>query len=75
MVRFRIEVGYQNDAKPGPIVAAITKASGLQGKHIGRIEIYPDFSTVDLPEGMPEDVFEDLGRIKVCNRALNISRV
>ena len=75
MERFRIEVGYRNDAKPGPIVAAITKASGLQGKHIGRIEIYPDFSTVDLPQGMPEEVFEDLGRIKVCNRALKISRV
>jgi ATP-dependent RNA helicase DeaD len=46
-----------------------------QGKHIGRIEIYPDFSTVDLPEGMPKDIFEDLARTKVANRPLNITKV
>ncbi len=75
MERFRIEVGYRDDAKPGPIVAAIANTSGLQGKHIGRIDIYEDFATVDLPEGMPPDVFEDLARTKVFNRPLKIARI
>lgn len=75
MERFRIEVGYQDDAKPGPIVAAIANTSGLQGKHIGRIDIYENFATVDLPEGMPPDVFEDLAKTKVFNRPLKISRI
>lgn len=75
MERFRLEVGYRDNAKPGVIVAMIAKASGLQGKHIGRIEIYPNFSTVDLPEGMPDDVFEDLSRAKLGGRALKLSRV
>ena len=57
------------------IVATIAKTAGLQGKHIGRIEIYEGFSTVDLPEGMPSDVFQDLERAKVGSRPMSISRV
>jgi len=75
MERFKVQVGHQDQLKPGVLVAAIANASGLTGKHIGRIEIYQGFTTVDLPEGMPRDVFEDLYNTKVCNRSLQISRV
>jgi hypothetical protein len=29
----------------------------LDSTHIGRIEIYDDYSMVDLPQGMPRDLF------------------
>jgi len=75
MERFRVEVGYRDDIKPGALVAAIADTSGLQGKHIGRIEIYENFSTVDLPEGMPKEVFEDLSHTTVRRQPLKITRV
>ena len=75
MERFRIEVGQQHDVKPSNIVGAIANEAGLDGKHIGHIDIHADFSLIDLPEGMPKEVFQDLKKIWVCSQQLNISRL
>ncbi|MFV1969209.1 MAG: DbpA RNA binding domain-containing protein, partial [Pirellulaceae bacterium] len=72
--RFRIEVGYKHGVKPGNIVGAIANESGLAGEHIGQIEIEEKFSLVDLPIGMPKDVFTDLKKVRVCGERLAISR-
>jgi ATP-dependent RNA helicase DeaD len=74
MERFRIEVGWRDRIKPGNIVGAIASTSGLNGKSIGRIQIFDTHSTVDLPKGMPEDVFESLRQLRVMNKPLQISR-
>ena len=75
MERFRIEVGNKHDVKPGNIVGAIANEAGLDSQYIGRIIIHDDFSLVDLPEGMPREVFRDLKKTWVSGRKLGISRV
>jgi ATP-dependent RNA helicase DeaD len=72
--RYRIEVGHQHGVKPGNIVGAIANESGLDGDHIGHIEIHTEYSLVDLPVGMPREVFNDLIKVRVCGQALKISR-
>ena len=73
--RFRIEVGYNHGVKPGNIVGAIANEAGLDGAHIGQIEINAEYSLVDLPVGMPREVFSDLRKTRVCGQRLAISRV
>jgi len=75
MERFRIEVGWRDRVKPGNIVGAIANESGLAGRSIGKIRIFDAHSTVDLPKGMPDDVFADLRRLRVMNKELQISRL
>lgn len=75
MERFRIEVGHQHDAKPGNIVGALANEAGLDAKHIGHIDIHQDYSLVDLPSGMPNELFHDLKKVWVCGQRLNISRL
>ena len=75
MERFRIEVGHQHRVKPGNIVGAIANEAGLDGKFIGHIDIHPNYTLVDLPKDMPEDVFQDLKKMRVCGQVLNLSRV
>ncbi len=70
--RFRIEVGHDHGVMPGNIVGAIANEAGLDGQHIGQIEIGDSFSLVDLPEGMPKDIFNDLKKVRVCGRPMNI---
>ena len=72
MERFRVEVGHRDRVKPGNLVGAIANESGLQGRMIGRIQIFETYSLVDLPKGMPEDIFNSLRRLKVMNRELQI---
>ena len=74
MERFRIEVGYRHGVKPGNIVGAIANEAGLDSQHIGHIDIHTEYSTVDLPLGMPREVFQDLRKTRVCGQRLNISR-
>ncbi len=74
MDRFRVDVGHRDRVKPGNLVGAIANESGLEGRMIGRIQIFDSYSLVDLPKGMPEDVFNDLKRLKVMNRELHIQR-
>ena len=74
MQRYRVEVGHRDRVKPGNLVGAIAGETGLQGRMIGRIQIFDNHSLVDLPKGMPEDVFNSLQRLRVMNRELQISK-
>ena len=74
MQRYRVEVGHRDRVKPGNLVGAIAGETGLQGRMIGRIQIFEDHSLVDLPKGMPEDIFSNLQRLKVMNRQLQITQ-
>lgn len=73
--RFRIEVGRTHGVSPGHIVGAIANEAGLDSKHIGRIELYDDFSTVDLPTGMPREVLVILKKVWVSGQQMRISRM
>jgi ATP-dependent RNA helicase DeaD len=72
--RYRIEVGFQHGVKPGQIMGAIANEGGLEGRHIGRIDIRDDHSLVDLPSGMPAEVYKALTRARVCGQRLAITK-
>ena len=75
MERYRIEVGHDHDVKPGNIVGAIANEADIDGKYIGQINIYDDHSLVDLPEGMPKELFKSLKKVWVSGQQLKISKV
>ena len=75
METFRIEVGHTHGVKPGNIVGAIANETGIDGDHIARIRIEEDYSTVELPAGMPKELIEELKKIRVAGQQLNISRL
>jgi ATP-dependent RNA helicase DeaD len=75
METFRIEVGSVHRIKPGNIVGAIANEAGIDGVHIGSVDIREDHSFVDLPEGMPKQVFRALQKVRVAGRELKISKV
>jgi len=75
MASYRIEVGNSHDVRPGNIVGAIANEAGLDSNNIGHIKIYDDYSLVDLPSGMPKDVFNDLKKVWVSGQQLQISKL
>jgi ATP-dependent RNA helicase DeaD len=58
---------------PREIVGAIANEAGIEGRYIGRIDIRSDHSTVDLPDGMPKEIFNHLKRVYVRGQALRIT--
>lgn len=75
METFRVEVGHAHGVKPGNIVGAIANEAGVESSFIGRIEIENEFSLVDLPAGMPKEIFRDLQKVWVVGRQLKLSRL
>jgi ATP-dependent RNA helicase DeaD len=75
METFRLEVGAAHAVKPGNIVGAIANEIGMDSSYIGRIEIYEEHTTVDLPEGMPAELFQVLKKVRVGGRKLDITRL
>ncbi len=72
---FRVEVGHVHGVKPGNIVGAIANEAGLEGRHIGHVDIRNDHSFIDLPEGMPREIFRSLKKVRVAGQLLRITRV
>ena len=75
METFRIEVGNAHGVKAGNIVGAIANETGIEGAHIARIWIEDNYSTVELPAGMPKELLNELRKVRVAGQLLNISSV
>lgn len=75
MERFRIEVGNDHEVKINNIVGAIANEAGIDGQYIKNVSIHDTYSTVDLPNGMPRELFNALKKIWVVQRQLNITRL
>jgi DbpA RNA binding domain len=71
---YRIEVGHQHGVLPGNIVGAIANEAGIEGKHIGHIDIREDHSYVDLP-GLTDEMLTSLQDVRVRGEAIRIQRV
>lgn len=72
MRTFRIAVGHEHGVKPGNIVGAIANEANIDSKFIGRIDIYDDYTVLDLPDSLPQDMMEHLKSVRVAGQALNI---
>jgi ATP-dependent RNA helicase DeaD len=70
---YRIEVGHEHGVKPGNIIGAIANEAGLESQYIGRLSIRGDYSLIDLPDGMPSEIFQHLKKVWVNQQALRIS--
>ena len=75
MQTYRIEVGHQHGVKPANIVGAIANEAQMDSQHIGRIEIFDDHSLVDLPEGMPKEIYRELQKVWVAGQQLRLSKL
>ena len=70
--RYRIAVGRDQGVTPKEIVGALANEGGIEGRFIGQIDLFDDFTTVELPARLPADLLAALARIQVRHRALDI---
>jgi len=75
MERYRLEVGESHGVKPGNIVGAIANEIGIESEFISKVNIQENYSTVDLPEGMPKAIFNTLKKVRVSGQELNASKI
>jgi ATP-dependent RNA helicase DeaD len=75
MVRFFIDAGRFHGVRPADIVGAIANEAGVPGKAIGAIDIYDDFTLVDVPAEYRARVLDSMSRATIRSRDANIRLV
>ncbi|WP_171905400.1 DbpA RNA binding domain-containing protein, partial [Cellulosimicrobium cellulans] len=70
--RYRLSVGYTHGAQPGGIVGALTNEAGLNGSDVGKIDIFPSFSLVDIAAPLDEATLDRISRARVAGKFLRI---
>lgn len=75
MESYRLEVGHEHEVQPGDIVGAIANEADIQSRYIGRVQIFDQHSEVELPSGMPKEIFRHLQKVRVRNQQLAIARL
>lgn len=73
MVTYRMEVGNNDGITPSNIVGAIANEADISSRYIGSIKLQDDYSTVDLPEGMPDELLAHLKKVRVCGKPMRMS--
>ena len=72
LARYRIDVGREHMASPKDIVGAIANEAGIESRFIGQINLFEDYSTVELPADLSNDVGQILRRARVRQQPLNL---
>lgn len=63
-----VDIGSSHRVEPKHLVGAITERSGISGKEVGKIEIYPDHSVVGIPESQVDGVVTSMHDCKICGK-------
>jgi ATP-dependent RNA helicase DeaD len=75
MVRFFIDAGRSHGVRPADVVGAIANEAEVPGKAIGAIDIYDDFTLVDVPAEYQEKVLTSMDRTTIRGRDANLRLV
>lgn len=73
-VRYRLDIGRKHDVTEEQLLAVLIEESGVDRKRISRVDMRDTYTLVDLPDGMPADIFQLLREATVGDRQLNIKR-
>ena len=64
-LRYYLGVGRRDHVTPRDIVGAIAGEGNISSSNIGRIKLFDKFSTVELPETMPQEVLDILADMTI----------
>jgi ATP-dependent RNA helicase DeaD len=73
MTRLNIDVGRRQGVRPSDIVGAIANEADIPGRSIGAIEIFEQFTLVDVPSPDAQTVIQALKQSRIRNQPITIT--
>ena len=71
---YRIEVGRGDGVEVRHIVGAIANEGDINSRYIGHIKLYDTYSTIELPQGMPNHLVQHFAqKSRVLNKQMQMS--
>ncbi len=70
-----IDIGTSQRTAVNHIIGAITERSSLSGRDIGKVELFPDQTVVEIPAGSSDAVIEAMAGCKISGRPVTIEKL
>lgn len=75
LIRYRLAVGYKHEITLDSLVHVLAEESGADKNNIRIIQILDEYTLIELPDKMPQDIFLHLKSVEINNSKLNIKRI
>jgi hypothetical protein len=75
MARYRLDVGRTHLVTAEEIKKVLVEESGVDKNNINRVDIHGLYTIIELPAGMPPDIFQHLKTVEINQQKLNIARI
>ncbi len=75
MIRYRLDVGGKHQISAQELKKILIEESGVDKNNINNINIQDDYTLVELPDDMPQDIFLHLKSVEIKQHKLDIRRV
>lgn len=72
MVRLFINIGKVHNVKPGDILGAIAGESGIPGRMIGSIDMYDNYTFVEVPEDCADEVLDSMRKARIRGKNVHM---
>jgi len=72
MARLFVTIGKKDGVRPSDIVGAIANEAGIPGRAIGHIDIYEEFTFVDVPQDTVRKVLSHMKDVKLRGKKISI---
>lgn len=75
MVRYRVELGRKHQITEDGLKKLFIEESGVEKRLIGKVEIFHDHTLIQLPDGMPGEIYQHLKSVVLNRHPLRIKRL
>jgi DbpA RNA binding domain len=73
--RYRLDIGSQNQVNETELRKMLVEESGVDINNITNVRIQDTYTLIDLPDAMPQEIFQHLKNVEMNGRKLDIKRV
>lgn len=75
MARYRLEIGKKHQLTVKELKKVLIEESGVDKNNINNVMIHPDYTLLELPDDMPQDIFQHLKTVEINHQKLSIKRL
>ena len=74
MARLFINIGKNQNVRPGDILGAIAGESGMPGKMVGSIDMYDKYTFVEVPRENADAILDVMKNVKIKGKSVHMEK-
>ena len=74
MTRLFVNIGKSQNIRPGDIMGAIAGESGVPGSLIGSIDMFDNYTFVDVPDGCADEVLKAMKNVRIRGKNVRMEK-